>query len=459
MRQPKSWATCRGCGETRWSVHRRGLCTACYERSRPRERRAVATCQGCGRTRLAYHRRGLCPACYERRRYRSFTCATCRAVVEAPASFAALGTCPRCHSRERVASFHCPACGVTRVTRSQGGVCPACARRRQIRVATCRLCGQTRKAVFNKRDDVCHACLSDAAARRSGLPRARPAETQEAFEARLLGRLAPLRGAWVRQFLATAYRDHAPKTRRGYLAVLARFDAHLTAATPVGAGQWTLVTPAQVEGFLAVRGRFRLEVLRVFFAWLHARKGCAALAEVLPRAPRRARLRVLPVGEVFALYRRWIGDTAPPAEALAGLLVLLHCLTNGELRHLRLADVLGPERLLVCGRVLDLAAPVIPALARYRAWRAEWYGGPSTYLLVSEASRLHDRPVSAQWFQGNPAGVRVADLRQSAIQRLVQGLGCDGLQLAAYTNRSIQAAQEYLKLFGAPMPPAPSPDG
>jgi hypothetical protein len=52
----------------------------------------------------------------------------------------------------------------------------------------------------------------------------------------------------------------------------------------------------------------------------------------------------------------------------------------------------------------------------------------------------------------NLLGVPVADLRQSAIQRLIQALGCDGLQLAAHTNLSIPTIQGYLKLFGQPAP-------
>jgi hypothetical protein len=71
---------------------------------------------------------------------------------------------------------------------------------------------------------------------------------------------------------------------------------------------------------------------------------------------------------------------------------------------------------------------------------------------VSKGSQLHDRPVSNVWFAECLLGVPVASLRQSAIQQLVRGLGCDGLQLAAYTGLGIQAVQGYLKLFGQPAP-------
>ena len=98
--------------------------------------------------------------------------------------------------------------------------------------------------------------------------------------------------------------------------------------------------------------------------------------------------------------------------------------------------------------MVELAAPVGDALARYLAWRARTYGGPSTYLLVSRASRLHDRPVSNVWFTENLLGVPVASLRQTAIQRLISAVGCDGLQVAAHTDLSLGAVGAYMRVFG-----------
>jgi hypothetical protein len=63
--------------------------------------------------------------------------------------------------------------------------------------------------------------------------------------------------------------------------------------------------------------------------------------------------------------------------------------------------VLGPDRVRVGERVVELAEPVTHTLARYPARRARTYGGPSTYLLVGKASGLHDRPVSNAWFTDN----------------------------------------------------------
>ena len=80
------------------------------------------------------------------------------------------------------------------------------------------------------------------------------------------------------------------------------------------------------------------------------------------------------------------------------------------------------------------------------------YGGPSTYLLVSRASQLHDRPVSAYCLQTNIlGGASVSSLRQTAIQNLIHGAGCDGLQLASYARLSLDAPGVYLRVFGAPV--------
>ena len=163
------------------------------------------------------------------------------------------------------------------------------------------------------------------------------------------------------------------------------------------------------------------------------------------------RLRVLPLDQVIALYQRWTGVEANPAEALVGLLALVHCLRAGEIRRLRLDDVLPDGRLRVGRTTIDLSPPVAVALSRYRAWREEWYGGPSTYLLVSRQSRLHDRPVSAAWFTENLLeGVSVAALRQTAIQRLIQGTSTDGLQLAVYARLSLDASGVYMSAFSRP---------
>lgn len=236
------------------------------------------------------------------------------------------------------------------------------------------------------------------------------------------------------------------------LRALGRFDAFLRTRAEVGEGQWSLVDPEHVQAYLAEVGRFQLQSTKAFFAWLRSRKRVdRAVVAALPNPPKLVHLRVLPAEQVAAAYRWWTATDAHPPEALVGLLALVQCLRNGEIRHLRVADVIGPDHLRVGDRVVELAEPVADALMRYLAWRAGRYAGPSTYLLVSRASRLHDRPVSNTWFRDNLlGGISVACLRQTAIQWLVQTVGCDGLQLAAHTDLSLDAVGVYLRTFGHP---------
>lgn len=433
---------------------RRNLCFSCYERGRPRERKSLAICKECGRSRLAYHRCGLCPACYEQQRRSVFKCGDCKREVEAPASFAVMQTCPRCWSRNRIVEhFLCPECGETKRSRPVNGVCRACHQRRQVGTATCRVCGHTRMTEMDG-SGRCKACRSLEGARRRGVPPANPPELPEVTEARLVALLAPLRRSWVWEFLETGYRRRSPKTRQACLRALAGFDRYLSEQTDIGGGQWSLVTLDEVHGFLAGAGRFALQPAKAYLTWLRSRKKVERpIARALPKRSKPLRLKLLSTEQAAASYGKWTAPDSDPRQALVALLALVHCLRSGEIRALQLSDVIGNDRLSVGEKVAYLAEPVAEALARYLRWRAERYGGPSSYLLVSRASRLHDRPVSAYCLQTNIlGGTSVSSLRQTAIQNLIHGAGCDGLQLASYTRLSLDAAGVYMRAFGAPVP-------
>ena len=443
---------CPACGETRVTGVRKGLCFRCYQRTRPpREHKTMGRCNGCAQVRVAFYRQGLCPGCYERERRQCFTCPACQRQVEAPANFAAMRVCPRCWSRSRVVeAFTCPACRVTKRTRPQAGVCRRCYERGRRWVAFCPGCQQDRE-MDSGRHSLCRACRQERERRSKGIP-AIEREPQEALEGRLLNMLAPLRSAWVADFLVTRYRRRTPKTREELLRALVKFDGHLTRESNVGHGQWSLVSPDHVEAYLASVGRLQLEPAKQFFKWLRSRKGTVHdLASWLPRRPHAPRLRLLTFEQVWSLYGRWTSDISEPREALVGLLALVHCLTNSQIRQLRLADVHAPDRLLVARRSLTLAPPVEKAVVRYLAWRARSYKGPSRYLIVNAAGRTKDQPVGETWFQyWLLGGISVASLRQTAINQLVQHVGCDELQLAAFTGLSLGSVALYTRLFGSP---------
>jgi hypothetical protein len=256
----------------------------------------------------------------------------------------------------------------------------------------------------------------------------------------------------VREFLDTACQQQAANTRRRFMRTVVQLDQYLESQPDLAGGQWSMLTPHHLESYLAQHNRHSLQYVKTFFRWLHSRKRVPSLITILPDFKRTLRLQVLPLEQILELYQHWTSETSPPTQALIGLLALVHCLTSQQIRYLRLKDIVGANRLLIDGKELLLAEPVATALTRYLEWRAQTYGGPSSYVLVSQLSRLHDRPVSSTWFHKDLLpGTPIASLRQSAIQQLVRDLGCDGLQLAAYTRLSLQSVQTYLKVF-APLP-------
>jgi len=175
------------------------------------------------------------------------------------------------------------------------------------------------------------------------------------------------------------------------------------------------------------------------------------LDSFIPWRRSQFRTHLTPYAAVLERYRYWTSPDAHPKQALTGLLVLVHCLRPLELRRLKVSDVRPPDELELGGRHIKLAPPVVAALDRYLAWRAENYTGPSDYLLVSAAGRMSDRPISKQTLS-RPTflGIGPSSLRQTAIRCLVQ-LGVDGLELAAQTRLQLAAAQEYQLAFGQQM--------
>jgi hypothetical protein len=272
--------------------------------------------------------------------------------------------------------------------------------------------------------------------------------TAESEERALLTQLAPLRRPWVSDFFAEAWPAHSPKTRAGCPGQLVEFDHFLAEQTCVETGQWSLVSGDHVSAYLAERGRFALTQTRAFFMWIAARKRMRRLDSFIPWRRSQFRTRLTPYGAVLELYRYWTSADAHPRQALAGLLVLVHCLRPRELQRVKISDVCPPDELQLDGRCIKLAPPVVAVLDRYLAWRSENYSGPSGYLLVSAAGRVSDRPISKQTVS-RPTflGTSPSGLRQTAIRCLVQ-LGVDGLELAAQTRLQLAAVQEYQYAFG-----------
>jgi len=229
---------------------------------------------------------------------------------------------------------------------------------------------------------------------------------------------------------------------------LVQFDRFLTRQTSVETGQWSLVSGDHVSSFLAQHGRFALTQTRAFFIWIAARKRMRRLDSFIPWRRSQFRTRLTPHAAVLERYGYWTSPEAHPQQALAGLLVLVHCLRSLELRRLKISDVRSPDELELGGRQIKLALPVVAALDRYLTWRSDNYRGPSNYLLVSAAGRVRDHPISKQTLAWPTfLGTSPSGLRQTAIRSLLQ-LGADGLELAAHTRLQLDAVQEYQSAFG-----------
>ena len=478
MANKKYLFTCPACAQTKETVVCKGLCSACAQRLEKR----VFTCPGCAETRLTKVLGGLCSRCHAHRSKRLFTCPVCnetrttRILLEmcercyerrpqrSRRQRTKVATCLNCHETRRAQFAHgfcptcyrhwlgrepvrCPGCGQVKRDFLTRGLCQPCYRRSLLRLQTCTRCAQTRCTRFGSVDGICSACRRLQSARARGKPAKQPIP-QEQRERDLLTQLAPLRRPWVSDFLAEAWPAHSPKTRAGCLGQLLEFDEFLTEQTRVETGQWSLVSGDHISAYLALHGRYALTQARAFFIWIAARKRMQRLDSFIPWRRSQFRTHLTPYGAVLERYRYWTSADAHPRQALAGLLVLVHCLQSRELQRLKITDVLPLDELDVVGRRIKLAPPVVDALDRYLAWRSENYTGPSDYLLVSAAGRLSDRPISKQTLS-RPTflGTNPSSLRQTAIRCLVQ-LGVDGLELAAQTRLQLAAVQEYQFAFG-----------
>jgi hypothetical protein len=379
-----------------------------------RQQTKMARCLNCRKTRRVQFTRGLCPTCY-------------------------------LHWLGREPVF-CPGCRQTKRDFFTRGLCQPCYRRSLLRLQTCTRCAQTRRTRFGAIDGICSACRRLQTARGAGTPAKQPIP-QEQRERGLLMQMAPLRQAWVTDFLAEAWPAHSPKTRAGCLRQLVEFNHFLTEQPYVETGQWSLVSGDHVSAFLAQCGRYALTQTRAFFIWIAARKRMRRLDSFIPWRRSRFRTRLTPHAAVLERYRYWTSPDAHPPQALTGLLVLVHCVRSLESRRLKISDVRPPDELEFGGCQIKLAPPVVAALDLYLAWRAENYTGPSSYLLISAAGRVRDQPISKQTLSGPSfLGTSPSGLRQAAIRCLVQ-LGADGLELAAQTRLQLAAVQEYQFAF------------
>lgn len=209
---------------------------------------------------------------------------------------------------------------------------------------------------------------------------------------------------------------------------LARFLVDERAKT-----DWATVQPADVEAFLNAQPRNRrrrLSNARQFFRW--ARRNKLVLVDpttAITLTPRPGFTgRTLTVAEQRRLFRRWTSGLPDvhPHEALAGLLAMLHALTNAELRALRLDDIdLSARTMRVEGRphrVPSIPPASTPSTAAWPTGPASRTGNP--HLIVTKTTRTRTTPASPAYLTHvlDPATVRTKILRSTRLVDLLISL-------------------------------------
>lgn len=136
MPKPKRFITCPSCRKKKVLHKANGLCSACYQRTKPKKKHIplLKFCAGCNETK-PYHGAGLCKNCHalksaEIRRAQIVTCTRCE---QAKPKYAK-GLCMACYEYDRYELRHAPRriqptccahCG-TAAERYLRGLCPKC---------------------------------------------------------------------------------------------------------------------------------------------------------------------------------------------------------------------------------------------------------------------------------------------------------------------------------------------
>ena len=123
-------------------------------------------------------------------------------------------------------------------------------------------------------------------------------------------------------------------------------------------------------------------------------------------------------------------------------LVAFHALTGRQLRILQLTDV-ADRRLSVGGRVIVLAAPVLPRLAAWLDYRtATWPNTINPHLFVNRRTAPRLTPVSRA-FPWRDVKLRPQTLREDRILDEVRATGGDVRRICELFGLSVEGALRY----------------
>lgn len=135
-------------------------------------------------------------------------------------------------------------------------------------------------------------------------------------------------------------------------------------------------------------------------------------------------------------------NSPDPASALAVALVAFHALTGRQLRAVRLTDI-ADGRLTIDGRIIPLAAPVLPRLAAWLDYRtATWPNTINPHLFVNRRTGPRLTPVSRP-FPWKQVNLRPRTLREDRILDEVRATGGDVRRICELFDLSVDGALRY----------------
>ena len=136
-------------------------------------------------------------------------------------------------------------------------------------------------------------------------------------------------------------------------------------------------------------------------------------------------------------------NSPEPATALAVALVAFHGLASRQVRALKVTDIVD-GRLTLEGRVIPLAAPVLPRLAAWLDHRSRtWPATVNPHLIVNRRSAPRLIPVSRR-FPWRQVNFTAQTLREDRILDEVRATGGDIRRICELFDLSVEGALRYL---------------
>ncbi len=148
-------------------------------------------------------------------------------------------------------------------------------------------------------------------------------------------------------------------------------------------------------------------------------------------------------------------DSPQPAGALAVALVAFHAIPSRQLRRIQLTDIVD-GRLTIDGRVIPLAAPVLPRLAAWLDLRNQtWPNTVNPNLFINRRTAPRLIPVSRS-FAWDQIGIPAQALREDRIIDEVQATGGDIKRLCELFGIGVEAALRYTRILDRADPGNPN---